>query len=131
MIKFLLLLIIFAVMFIFKIFASLVGTASVAINKRGTFINFGNQYLKNTRVCYSLITPYMGQLVDDIFAFAKERNYKLADETEFIETVLYRCVWALCPEEATMVRKPQPMPHIEGEAVMYSFQFLSKYNIKN
>ena len=131
MIKFLLLLIIFAVMFIFKIFASLVGTASVAINKRGTFINFGNQYLKNTRVCYSLITPYMGQLVDDIFAFAKERNYKLADETEFIESVLYRCVWALCPEEATMVRKPQPMPHIEGEAVMYSFQFLSKYNIKN
>ena len=131
MIKFLLLLIIFAVMFIFKIFASLVGTASVAINKRGTFINFGNQYLKNTRVCYSLITPYMGQLVDDIFAFAKERNYKLADETEFIETVLYRCVWALCPEEAPMVRKPQPMPHIEGEAVMYSFQFLSKYNIKN
>lgn len=131
MIKFLLLLIIFAVMFIFKIFASVVGTASVAINKRGTFINFGNQYLKNTRVCYSLITPYMGQLVDDIFAFAKERNYKLADETEFIETVLYRCVWALCPEEATMVRKPQPMPHIEREAVMYSFQFLSKYNIKN
>jgi hypothetical protein len=131
MIKFLLLLIIFAVMFIFKIFASLVGTASVAINKRGTFINFGNQYLKNTRVCYSLITPYMGQLVDDIFAFAKERNYKLADETEFIETVLYRCVWALCPEEAPMVRKPQPMPHIEREAVMYSFQFLSKYNIKN
>ena len=50
MIKFLLLLIIFAVMFIFKIFASLVGTASVAINKRGTFINFGNQYLKNTTV---------------------------------------------------------------------------------
>jgi len=131
MIKFLLLLIIFAVMFIFKIFASVVGTASVAINKRGTFINFGNQYLKNTRVCYSLITPYMGQLVDDIFAFAKERNYKLADETEFIETVLYRCVWALCPEEAPMVRKPQPMPHIEREAVMYSFQFLSKYNIKN
>lgn len=31
----------------------------------------------------------MGQLVDDIFAFAKERNYKLADETEFIESVLY------------------------------------------
>ena len=131
MIKFLLLLIIFAVMFIFKIFASLIGTASVAINKRGTFINFGNQYLKNTRVCYSLIKPYMGQLVDDIFAFAKERNYKLADETEFIETVLYRCVCALCPKEAPMARKPQPMPHIEREAVMYSFQFLSKYNIKN
>ncbi len=130
MIKFLILLIIFAVMFIFKIFASLVGTASVAINKRGTFINFGNQYLKNTRVCYSLIAPYMGQLVDDIFDFAKVRNYKLADETEFIETVLYRCVWALCPEEAPMIRKPQPMPHIEREAVMYSFQFLSKYNIK-
>ena len=130
MIKFLLLLIIFAVMFIFKIFASLVGTASVAINKRGTFINFGNQYLKNTRVCYSLITLYMGQLVDDIFAFAKERKYKLADETEFIETVLYRCVCALCPEEAAMVHRPQPMPHIEREAVIYSFQFLSKYNIK-
>lgn len=130
MIKFLLLLIIFAVMFIFKIFASLVETASVAINKRGTFINFGNQYLKNTRVCYSLITLYMGQLVDDIFAFAKERNYKLADETEFIETVLYRCVCALCPEEAAMVHRPQPMPHIEREAVIYSFQFLSKYNIK-
>lgn len=131
MIKFLLLLIIFAVMFIFKIFASVVGTASVAINKRGTFINFCNQYLKNTRVCYSLIAPYMGHLVDDIFDFAKIRNYTLADETEFIETVLYRCVWALCPEEAPMVRKPQPMPHIERDAVMYSFQFLSKYNIKN
>ena len=131
MIKFLLLLIIFAVMFIFKIFASLVGTASVVINKRGTFINFGNQYLKNTRVCYSLITPYMGQLVDDIFAFAKERNYKLADETEFIESVLYRCVWTLCQEEAPMVRKPQVLPKIEHEAMFFTYEFLSKYSIKN
>ena len=131
MIKFLILLIIFIVMIIFKFIVAGIGTLSVAINKRGTFINFGNQYLKHTRVCYNCIVPYMGQLVDDIFAFAKERNYTLADETEFIETVLYRCVWALCPEEAPMVRKPQPMPHIEREAVMYSFQFLSKYNIKN
>ena len=131
MIKFLILLIIFAAMFIFKIFASIVGTASVAINKRGTFINFGNQYLKHARVCYNLITPYMGQLVDDIFAFAKERNYTLADETEFIESVLNRCVWTLCPEEAPMVRKPQVMPNIDHEATFFTFEFLSKYNIKN
>ena len=131
MIKFLLLLIIFAVMFIFKIFASLVGTASVVVNKRGTFINHGIQYLKQTRVCYNLIVPYMGNLVDDIFTFAKERNYTLADETEFTESVLYRCVLALCPEEAVVVRRPQVMPYIEREAAIYSFQFLSKYNIKN
>lgn len=131
MIKFLILLIIFIVMIIFKFIVAGIGTLSVAVNKRGTFINFGNQYLKHTRVCYNHIVPYMGQLIDDIFAFGKERNYTLADETEFTESVLYKCVLALCPEEVTLVRRPQSMPQIESEAAIFSFQFLSKYNIKN
>lgn len=131
MVKLLIALIFCVIAFIFKFITAGIGAVSTVINKRGTFINFGIQYLKQTNVCYRCIVPYMSQLVDDIFAFSKERNYTLADETEFMETVLYRCVLALCPEEAIMVRRPQPMPHIEKVAAIYCFQFLSKYNIKN
>lgn len=131
MIKLLIGIIFLIVAMVFRLIVAGIGAVSTVTNKRGTFINFGTQYLKQTNVCYRAIVPYMSQLVDDILIYSKGRNYTIADETEFIETVLYRCVCALCPEETILVHRPQPMQHIEREAVIYSFQFLSKYNIKN
>lgn len=130
MIKLLIGIIFLVIAMVFILIVAGIGVVSTVTNKRGTFINFGTQYLKQTNLYYRAIVPYMSQLVDDIFIYSKERNYSIADETEFIETVLYRCVLALCPEEAALVHRPQPMQHIEREAVIYSFRFLSKYNIK-
>ena len=131
MIKLLIGIIFLIVAMVFRLIVAGIGAVSTVTNKRGTFINFGTQYLKQTNVCYRAIVPYMSQLVDDILIYSKERNYSIADETEFIETVLYRCVWTLCQEEVPMVRKPQVLPKIEHEAMFFTYEFLSKYSIKN
>lgn len=131
MIKLLIGIIFLIVAIVFRLIVAGIGAVSTVTNKRGTFINFGTQYLKQTNVCYRAIVPYMSQLVDDILIYSKGRNYSIADETEFIESVLYRCVWTLCQEEVPMVRKPQVLPKIEHEAMFFTYEFLSKYSIKN
>ncbi len=131
MIKLLIAIIFCIVAFIFNFIATGLGAVSMAVNKRGTFVNFGTQYLKHTKVSYSRIVPYMSQLVDNILQLSKEKNYSLADETEFLQSVLYRLVGILCEEEWTMVERPNVMPKIESEATIFTYQFLSRFNLKN
>ena len=131
MIKLLIGIIFLIVAMVFRLIVAGIGAVSTVTNKRGTFINFGTQYLKQTNVCYRAIVPYMSQLVDDILIYSKGRNYSIADETEFLQSVLYRLVGILCDEEWTMVQRPSVMPKIESEATIFTYQFLSRYNLKN
>ena len=71
MIKLLIGIIFLIVAMVFKLIVAGIGAVSTVTNKRGTFINFGTQYLKQTNVCYRAIVPYMSQLVDDILIYSK------------------------------------------------------------
>ncbi len=46
-----------------NLFSGLIGCLSVAVNKRGTFINFAMQYLKHADISYAHLMPYLPMLV--------------------------------------------------------------------
>lgn len=86
-----------------NLFSGLVGCLSIAVNKRGTFINFAMQYLKHADISYAYLVPHLPKLVDKVFEYSKERQYQLADELDVLEASLYICVMKIAENELNQI----------------------------
>jgi hypothetical protein len=105
-----------------NLFSGLVGCLSVAINKRGTFINFAMQYLKHTDVSYAHLLPYLPNLVDMVFAYSKEHHYQLADELDVLEASLYTCVMKIAENELNLIpHNNRLVPMADGFIIATNF----------
>lgn len=111
-----------------NLFSGLVGCLSVAINKRGTFINFAMQYLKNADISYASLLPYLPKLVDMVFEYSKERRYQIADELDVLEASLYMCVTKIAENELSLIPyNNRALPIADGFII--ATNFMSENNI--
>ncbi len=105
-----------------NLFSGLVGCSSVAVNKRGTFINFAMQYLKNADMSYASLLPHLPKLVDMVFEYSKERQYQLADELDVLEASLYTCVMRIAENELNLIpNNNRSLPMADGFVIATNF----------
>ena len=105
-----------------NLLSGLVGCISLAINKRGTFINFAMQYLKHADISYASLVPYLPRLIDMIFEYSKEHKYQLADELDILEASLHNCVMTIAEEELKLLPYDnKPLPVAEGFIIATNF----------
>lgn len=105
-----------------NLFSGLAGCLSLAINKRGTFINFAMQYLKHADISYAYLLPYLPNLVDMVFEYSKERHYQLADELDVLETSLHHCVMRIAETELSLLPYDnRPLPVADGFIIATNF----------
>ena len=65
MIKLLIGIIFLVIAMVFRLIVAGIGVVSTVTNKRGTFINFGTQYLKQTNLCYRACLLYTSDAADE------------------------------------------------------------------
>lgn len=105
-----------------NLFSGLIGGLSLAINKRGTFINFAMQYLKHADVSYAYLVPHLPNLVDMVFEYSKERHYQLADELDVLEASLHNCVMRIAEKELSLLPYDnRPLPIADGFIIATNF----------
>ncbi len=105
-----------------NLFSGLVGCLSIAVNKRGTFINFAMQYLKHADISYAHLIPYLPKLVDMVFKYSKERQYQLADELDVLEASLYTCVMKIAENELNLIpHNNRALPMADGFIIATNF----------
>lgn len=80
------------------------GVLSVENDKRGTFINYADQLLKNTPKCYRVLGPRIEQLVDILFKYTDKQKqcgamFEVADEHEILHRVLIMCIKFVASKE--------------------------------
>lgn len=105
-----------------NLFSGLVGCISLAINKRGTFINFAMQYLKQADISYAYLVPHLPKLVDMVFEYSKEHKYQLADELDVLEASLYICVMKIAENELELLPyNNRNLPMADGFIIATNF----------
>lgn len=105
-----------------NLFSGLLGCLSVAINKRGTFINFAMQYLKNADISYANLLPYLPKLVDMVFEYSKKHRYQLAEELDVLEASLYTCVMKIAESELNLIpHTNRALPIADGFIIATNF----------
>lgn len=105
-----------------NLFSGLVGCISLAINKRGTFINFAMQYLKQADISYACLVPHLPKLVDMVFEYSKEHQYQLADELDVLEASLYTCVMKIAENELELLPyNNRSLPMADGFIIATNF----------
>ncbi len=82
-----------------QLFSCIVGGISTMANKKGTFINYAKQFLKNAPKTYAKLEPYLPQLVDKLFEYSNSKGYKLDDEVGLMEGALYMFVKRIAEDE--------------------------------
>ena len=112
---------------IMGLFSGLVGCLSVAVNKRGTFINFAMQYLKHADISYAHLMPYLPVLVDMVFEYSKEHRYHIADELDVLEASLYTCVMKISENELELLPyNNRALPMADGFIIATNFMTKNK-----
>lgn len=105
-----------------NLFSGLVGCLSLAVNKRGTFINFAMQYLKHADISYAVLLPHLPRLVDMVFEYSKEHHYQLADELDVLEASLHNCVIKIAENELNLLPyNNKPLPVADGFIIATNF----------
>lgn len=128
MIKLLLLIVIIIASFLIKLISVIVGSLSVLVNKRGTYINFATQYLKNAKISYARLVIYLPKLVDIVIKYSKEHHYQLADELDVLEASLYNCVIKISEDELKLLPyNGRALPIADGFII--AINFMNENNI--
>ncbi len=105
-----------------NLFSGLIGGLSLAVNKRGTFINFAMQYLKHADISYAYLLPHLPNLVDMVFEYSKEHHYRLADELDVLEASLYTCVMKIAENELNLIpHNNRSLPMADGFIIATNF----------
>ena len=129
MIKLLFLIVAFIAFLLIKLITAGVGFLGVMVDKRGTFVNHARQYLKYAPISYATLSPYLARLVDMVFEYSKERNYKLADEIDVLEASLHECVMRIANNELNLLPyNNRPLPVADGFIV--ATNFMNENNIE-
>lgn len=129
MFKLLFLLVIFVVIFVFKIILAGIGTVSVLVNKRGAFENFARQFLKHTEQAQWVLKPCLAQLIDKVLNYSNIRNYKITDTLDVLEATLRHCVIKI--NEKDLCNLPQQTHYLpEADGFILATEFLNENNIK-
>lgn len=105
-----------------------VGALSVATDKRGTFINYAKQFLKQAPISYAKLQPYLPQLIDKIFEYSHKCGYEIADEVDLVEATLNNLVGHITKDEVGNLPTSGPLPVLDGFKV-YA-EFINEYPIK-
>lgn len=99
----------------------IVGAASVAMNKKGTFINYAKQYLKSAPNSYLKLIEKIPLIVDYIFDYTKDLNYNLADEVDVLEATLYMFVQRIEKDETDNLPVNSSLPIADGFKIFAKF----------
>lgn len=122
MLKLLFLIVAFITFLLMKLLTAGVGFLGIMVDKQGIFINFARQYLKHAPISYATLTPYLARLVDMVFEYSKERNYKLADEIDVLEASLQVCVTKIANNELNLLpSNNKPLPVVDGFILATNF----------
>jgi len=114
-----------------KLFAPVVGALSLVANKKGTFVNYANQFLKPTPYCREILLSYLPYLIDRIFEYSEKEKtmgarFDLNDEVDLLGAVLCSCVYLVKNEEwynlPSIVKAPNN--------TMIAMEFLKAHSIK-